>query len=124
MLLDIFDPKAAPRAIGIVQDNFRYHVLGPRPRAISLTLSLPAQLIRDGVDFLHSTFTPPPISVRPEMLTMHCLSSFVHPEFYTPLDPDQSQTMVSVRCDVCPSIPALRRSARRSMRMAGARWRR
>jgi glycosyltransferase involved in cell wall biosynthesis len=75
----------APRAIGIVQDNFRYHVLGPRPRAISLTLSLPAQLIRDGVDFLHSTFTPPPISVRPEMLTMHCLSSFVHPEFYTPL---------------------------------------
>ena len=31
------------------------------------------------------------------------------PEFYTPLSPDQSQTMVSVRCDVCPSIPTLRR---------------
>jgi glycosyltransferase involved in cell wall biosynthesis len=75
----------APRAIGIVQDNFEYKVLGPRTRAISLTVSLPARLMRDGVDFLHSTFTPPPFSVTPEMLTMHCLSSFVHPEFYTPL---------------------------------------
>ena len=77
--------EEAPRAIGVVQDNFRYSVLSPRSRAISLTVSLPAQLMRDGVDFLHSTFTPPPFAVRPEMLTMHCLSSFVHPEFYSPL---------------------------------------
>jgi glycosyltransferase involved in cell wall biosynthesis len=77
--------EEAPRAIGVVQDNFRYRVLGPRSRAISLTASLPLQLLRDDVDFLHSTFTPPPIAVRPEMLTLHCLSSFVHPEFYAPL---------------------------------------
>lgn len=75
----------APPAIGVTQDNFRYSVLTPRSRALSLTMSLPARLKRDGVDFLHSTFTPPPFSAGPEMLTMHCLSSFVHPEFYSPL---------------------------------------
>jgi glycosyltransferase involved in cell wall biosynthesis len=75
----------APRAIAIEQDNFRYHVLAPRTRAVSLTVSLPAQLLKDGVDFLHATFTPPPLAVRPELLTMHCLSSFVHPEFYSPM---------------------------------------
>jgi glycosyltransferase involved in cell wall biosynthesis len=74
----------APRAIAIAQENFRYHVLSPRSRAVSLTLSLPARLVHDGIDFLHSTFTPPPLAVRPEVLTMHCLSSFVHPEFYSP----------------------------------------
>jgi predicted permease len=40
-------------------------------------------------------------------------TSLDRPEFYTPLNPDQSQTMVSVRCDVCPSIPALRRQIER-----------
>lgn len=77
--------EEAPRAIGVQQENVRYHVLQPGSRAISLTLSLPAQLIKDGIDFLHSTFTPPPFAVRPEVLTVHCLSSFVHPEFYSPL---------------------------------------
>jgi glycosyltransferase involved in cell wall biosynthesis len=75
----------APRAIGVDQANFRYRVLQPRSRAVSLTVTLPAQLVKDGVDFLHSTFTPPPFAVRREVLTMHCLSSFVHPEFYSPL---------------------------------------
>jgi glycosyltransferase involved in cell wall biosynthesis len=75
----------APRAIGVQQDNLRYHVLQPASRAISLTVTLPALLVRDGIDFLHSTFTPPPFAVRPEVLTLHCLSSFVHPEFYSPL---------------------------------------
>ena len=75
----------APRAIGVDQHNVRYRVLQPRSRAISLTATLPAQMLKDGVDFLHSTFTPPPFAVRPEVLTLHCLSSFVHPEFYSPL---------------------------------------
>lgn len=74
----------APPAIGITQDNFRYHVLKPGSRAISLTATLPIRIKRDGIDLLHSTFTPPPIAACPEVLTMHCLSSFVHPEFYSP----------------------------------------
>lgn len=98
----------APRAIGITQDNFRYHVLAPRSRAVSLTLSLPARLVRDGIDFLHSTFTPPPFAVRPEMLTLHCLSSFVHPEFYTPLIAWRLNSLLRIgirrsRCVLCVS---------------------
>jgi glycosyltransferase involved in cell wall biosynthesis len=75
----------APAAIGVRQDNVRYHVLRPAARAISLSATLPARLVADGVDFLHATFTPPPVAVRREVLTLHCLSSFVHPEFYSPL---------------------------------------
>ncbi|MDQ3149741.1 MAG: glycosyltransferase family 4 protein, partial [Chloroflexota bacterium] len=75
----------APAAIGVQQDNVRYRVLRPGSRAISVAVTLPAMLVRDGIDFLHSTFTPPPFRIRPEVLTMHCLSSFVHPEFYSPL---------------------------------------
>jgi glycosyltransferase involved in cell wall biosynthesis len=75
----------APTAIGVRQDNVRYHVLRPAARAVSLSVTLPARLLADGIDFLHSTFTPPPLAVRREVLTLHCLSSFVHPEFYSPL---------------------------------------
>ena len=75
----------APKAIGVRQENVRYHVLRPAARAVSLSVTLPARLIADGIDFLHSTFTPPPLAVRREVLTLHCLSSFVHPEFYSRL---------------------------------------
>jgi glycosyltransferase involved in cell wall biosynthesis len=75
----------APPAIGIVQENVRYHVLRPGSRAVSVGVTLPAYLVRDGIDVLHSTFTPPPFVTRPEVLTLHCLSSFAHPEFYSPL---------------------------------------
>ena len=40
-------------------------------------------------------------------------TSLDRPEFYTPMRPDESQMMVSIRCDVCPSIPALRREIER-----------
>jgi glycosyltransferase involved in cell wall biosynthesis len=76
--------EEAPRAIGVRQENVRYHILQPSSRAVSVSVTLPVRLLRDGIDFLHSTFTPPPVAVRPELLTMHCLSSFVHPEFYSP----------------------------------------
>jgi glycosyltransferase involved in cell wall biosynthesis len=47
--------------------------------------TLPTVVARDRVDVLHSTFTPPPFSPVRQMLTMHCVSSFVHPEYYSPL---------------------------------------
>lgn len=75
----------APRAIGVEQANVTYRVLAPRARSISVALTLPARLVADGIDLLHSTFTPPPLAPGPQVLTMHCLSSFVHPEFYSPL---------------------------------------
>lgn len=77
-------PEAAT-AIGIEQPNFRYHLLQPPIRPLSISISLPWQLKIDGVNLLHSTFTPPPLTACPEILTVHCLSSFVHPEFYSPI---------------------------------------
>ena len=47
------------------------------------------------------------------------------PEFYTPLTPDRSQAMVSIRCDVCPSIPAVRRQIERlhaGLRINNVSW--
>jgi glycosyltransferase involved in cell wall biosynthesis len=72
----------APRAIGVRSDNVTYRVLKPSVRAFSVAVSLPAALRSDGVDLLHSTFTPPPFAATPEVLTLHCLSSFTHPQFY------------------------------------------
>lgn len=76
-------PEAA-RAIQVKQDNFRMRVLGPSVRAISVGLTLPLMLVRDGVDFFHATFTPPPFATPSLAFTMHCVSSLVHPEFYQP----------------------------------------
>lgn len=69
-------------AIGVRQDNFRYQVLKPALRPISIGLTLPYLMRRDGLDFYHATFTPPPFSACPMVFTMHCISSLVHPEFY------------------------------------------
>jgi len=97
-----------PRAIGVQQDNFRYHVLQPSSRAVSLSVTLPFRLVRDGIDLLHSTFTPPPVAFTPEVLTMHCLSSFVHPEFYTPAIARRLNGLLRIgmrraRCVLCVS---------------------
>ena len=77
-------PAAIP-AIGVRQDNVRYRVLGPRLRALAVGVTLPALLVRDGIDFFHSTFTPPPFFTKQLVFTMHCMSNFRHPEFYPPL---------------------------------------
>lgn len=77
--------KESIEAVGVTQNNFSYHILQPGFRPLSIALTLPIRLIKDRVDFLHSTFTPPPWTSKPEVLTVHCLSSFAHPEFYSPL---------------------------------------
>jgi glycosyltransferase involved in cell wall biosynthesis len=74
----------AVNAIGVRQDNFRYRVLQPGIRPVSLTLTLPLMLKLDGVDFLHCTFTPPMLQTTPLLFTVHCLSSIVHKEWYKP----------------------------------------
>jgi glycosyltransferase involved in cell wall biosynthesis len=73
---------AAIRAIGVQQPNFRYRVLQPGVRWISVPLTLPAMLVRDGIDFLHATMVPPPFSPKPYLLTILCSSNWKHPEFY------------------------------------------
>jgi glycosyltransferase involved in cell wall biosynthesis len=73
---------AAVDAVGVTQENVRYHVLRPGPRAVGVAVGLPLRLVKDGIDFFHATFTPPPVFTRPLVFTMHCLSNFAHPEFY------------------------------------------
>ncbi len=72
----------APRAIGVRQPNFVYRILQPPVRPLSIAAALPWLLMRDGVRFYHATFTPPPLSPKDYVYTVHCLSSLRHPEFY------------------------------------------
>jgi glycosyltransferase involved in cell wall biosynthesis len=95
-------PAAIP-AIGVTQENVTYRVLGPALRAIAVAVTLPALLVRDGIDFFHSTFTPPPFFTKELVFTMHCMSNFAHPEFYPPLVAWRLNQLMKV---------ALRRAAR------------
>ena len=74
--------QKAADSFAVAQPNFSFHVLHPRWRAVSMVTSLPLQMLRTGVDLLHATFAPPPLSPRRYVFTNHCLSSFTHPEFY------------------------------------------
>jgi len=69
----------APGAAGV-----SYHVLRPSARWVSITATLPWRLWRGGIDLLHATFIPPPFSPTQYVFTMHCFSTFAHPEFYPP----------------------------------------
>jgi glycosyltransferase involved in cell wall biosynthesis len=62
--------------------HVRTRVLRPRSRWLSIPLSLPWRSWRDGIDLLHATFIPPPVSPVPYVFTMHDVSMFEHPEFY------------------------------------------
>lgn len=69
-------------AIGVQQENVRYRVLQPRSRFVSIPVTLPAMLVKDGVDFFHATMVPPPIATKPYLLSILCYSNWSHPEFY------------------------------------------
>ena len=75
--------RAAP-AVFPDAPNVRCQVLWPEMRVISTMWSLPWALMSQGVDLLHATFTPPPLSPKPYVFTHHCFSTFQHPEFYAP----------------------------------------
>ncbi|HIJ95414.1 MAG TPA: glycosyltransferase family 4 protein [Desulfuromonadales bacterium] len=74
--------EAARNSIGVIKENFIFHVLKPANRWISIPVSLPIGLARTGVDFFHATFTPPPLASKEYLFTHHCFSTFSHPEFY------------------------------------------
>lgn len=74
-------PKA-PETIGVTQENFTYHLLRPRSRAISMTTALPYSLLRICPDSVHSTFMPGPFIPRRHLLTLVCMSMFERPDYY------------------------------------------
>lgn len=75
---------AARAAIAVTQANFSYKLLAPALRPVSVGVTFPWLAARDGLALYHATFTPAPVSTRPLVFTMHCISSLVHPEFYRP----------------------------------------
>lgn len=74
----------AREAIAVEQPNISWRLLQPSARVVSIAVSFPWLALRDRLDMYHATFTPAPISTRPFVFTMHCISSLVHPEFYKP----------------------------------------
>jgi glycosyltransferase involved in cell wall biosynthesis len=74
----------AEEALGPLPKNFSVRVLRPRSRWVSLSVTLPVAMVRDGVDVLHATMYPPPICPVPLVFTMHDISPIARPEFFTP----------------------------------------
>jgi glycosyltransferase involved in cell wall biosynthesis len=72
----------AIKAVAIDQPNFVFRILQPSSRWVSLPVTLPLMLLKDGVDFFHATMVPPPWSATPLALTILCSSNWTHPEFY------------------------------------------
>lgn len=75
----------ARSAFAIEQHNFRFHVLWPPTRWVSVPLTLPLAMKASGIDVLHATFIPPPLSPIRYVFTMHDLTMFHNPEFYNPM---------------------------------------
>ncbi|MBM3740056.1 MAG: glycosyltransferase family 4 protein [Acidobacteria bacterium] len=73
-----------------------YRILQPPVRPLSIALTLPAMLVRDGVQFFHSTFTPPPWAPKPYVFTVHCLSSLRHPEYFDPLTAMRLNALIKI----------------------------
>ena len=77
--------EAAASALRVEKANFRFHVLRPSVRAISMSLTLPWQLALRRVDFLHAAYIAPPFSPVPYAFTLHCSSPFMRPEVFPPM---------------------------------------
>jgi len=86
----------APKIIGLSQDNFMFHVLRPRSRAISMTVSLPYMSSRIGPQSLHSTFIAPPLALERHLMTLVCMSMFECPEHYPRLIRWRLQALTSL----------------------------
>ena len=77
-----FDVYSAAAETGVHAANVRHHRLFPRSRWINVAVSLPVATAFSRAELLHMTHVPPPLSPRPYVMTLHCLSTFLHPEFY------------------------------------------
>jgi glycosyltransferase involved in cell wall biosynthesis len=74
--------RRAPAVVGLKQENFRYHVLWPDVRPVSMTISLAVAASMHRTQSMHATFMPPVFSPQPFILTLVCFSMFSRPEFY------------------------------------------
>jgi glycosyltransferase involved in cell wall biosynthesis len=79
----IYNPsKEAIRLLDLETDNVRHHLLFPKSRWINVPISFPLAAAFSRLQLIHMTHVPPPISPKPYVMTLHCFSTFLHPEFY------------------------------------------
>jgi glycosyltransferase involved in cell wall biosynthesis len=76
--------REAAASFGLKGSNVRYHILDKGPRWFSTMSALPYRMITSEIDLLHATLVPPLFSPKGYVFTMHCFSTFKHPEFYRP----------------------------------------
>lgn len=71
-----------PRAFGINQSNFTFHLLQPKSRLIAMAWSAPRAMARVKVDLFHASFLPPLWFPRPFLFTAHGPEMFIDPTFF------------------------------------------
>jgi glycosyltransferase involved in cell wall biosynthesis len=76
--------REAAASFGLEGSNLHYHVLDKGPRWLSSMSALPYRMMTSEIDLLHATLVPPFFSPKDYVFTMHCFSTFKHPEFYRP----------------------------------------
>jgi len=77
--------ERGPETVRLTQDNVFYHVLKPKTRAVSLSITLPLALRRLRPDAIHSTFIPPAMIPRRMAYTLPCTAVFARPHYYPAL---------------------------------------
>jgi len=75
--------QKARDVIGVQQSNFHFHILWPDFRPLATMISLPLLMLKHKIDFLHATFIPSPLYVKPYVFNMHGTDMFEHPEFFS-----------------------------------------
>jgi glycosyltransferase involved in cell wall biosynthesis len=79
----IYSPsRAVVKRLNMNGGNVRHHLLFPQSRWINVPISFPIAASVGQFDLIHMTHVPPPITPKPYVMTLHCFSTFGHPEFY------------------------------------------
>jgi glycosyltransferase involved in cell wall biosynthesis len=79
----IYSPsRAVISRLAMQSANVTHHLLFPRSRWVNVPISLPLATAFRKLDLIHMTHVPPPFGAKPYAMTLHCFSTFKHPEFY------------------------------------------
>ena len=107
--------------------NLHFHYLFPSTRWINVPVSFPVAALVSDVDLVHMTHVPPPFFTKRYVMTLHCFSTFAHPEFYPRLLNLRMNALIrkglrTARMVICPS-EGLRDLAETELKVDAARLR-
>ena len=78
----VFSAKRAPEQTDHTMTNLKHRRLWPSSRWVNVPISFPIAASFSPVQLVHMTHVPPPVFLKPYVMTLHCFSTFAHPEFY------------------------------------------